>query len=361
MTLARIITTVGVVAAALTVSPVRAADAEPVKDRPAADDAPVEQRPPQQDEEQQETNGVAVLVLPFQPVAQDERPAAWIGEAISETLTSDLSVDGRLDVSTGDAPAADAEAAADAGKQARAAFVVFGSYQKIDGQLRITGRILDVAKGEVTAGAKATGPVRDLFALQDSLADQVQRRLLNDALPEPDAVAADDGAADMDDEREAEAGRDDQDDADLDRDRLARGPDEAEEPELGLRAPARRRDDDWDEPADGPLFARAARAGVARYYYQPDFDPWYYSGGYIGIQNGRYSSRSYRYRHDYCPPDYGVSPGHHHHHHYYHRSPIRTRVSRSPSGWANHPTDRTPGRGHVAGATRMTQRPQRRR
>jgi TolB-like protein len=126
-----------------------------------------------------------VLVLPFAPVANEQRDA-WIGRAISEALTADLSIDRALSVSTEKTNAVDDLAGAiEAGKKAGVQRVIFGTFQSVGENVRVTGQIADVESGKATGGIKATGPLQELFSLQDSLVHQIELRLGRPGLPAP--------------------------------------------------------------------------------------------------------------------------------------------------------------------------------
>lgn len=122
-----------------------------------------------------------ILVLPFAEVS-DGGKRDWIGRAMHQSMLAELA---RLrfvePLSPNGAAATDLptepEAAARAGKDAGAAYVVFGSYQIIEDDLRVTGQIIDVATGKVAGGIKATGNVRDLFGVEDIIAAQLKREL----------------------------------------------------------------------------------------------------------------------------------------------------------------------------------------
>jgi len=124
-------------------------------------------------------------VLPFAPVSNAARDA-WIGRAISEALTADLSIDRTLSVSTDKDKSVDnANDAIAAAKQAGAQSVVYGTYQNVGENVRVTGQIVDVETGKEVAGIKATGPLQELFTLQDSLVHQIEIRLGRPGLPSP--------------------------------------------------------------------------------------------------------------------------------------------------------------------------------
>ena len=73
--------------------------------------------------------------------------------------------------------APDQAAALEAGKAEGAGRVVWGTVQRVEGRIRITGQVLDVDRGESAGQFKLTGSFRELFELQDLLAEQVRRRL----------------------------------------------------------------------------------------------------------------------------------------------------------------------------------------
>src|SRR5437588_10530387 len=117
-----------------------------------------------------------VLVLPFTAVnPQDSQ--AWLGKSVQQSLLADLTVVAPSRVTSSSTPAADLNAAVDAGKKADARYVVFGSFTTLDSAVRITGQLVDVQKGDPIGGLKATGSTRDIFRVEDALAMQVKQRL----------------------------------------------------------------------------------------------------------------------------------------------------------------------------------------
>lgn len=123
--------------------------------------------------------GADVLVLPFQEI--DANPAqGWIGQAIQQSLVADLSQLRSLQPGEGQARARTEDAIA-AARAAGARYVVLGSYQLVEPQLRITGQVIEADSGRVLGGLKSTGDVRELFALQDTIGTQA-KRILNEAV-----------------------------------------------------------------------------------------------------------------------------------------------------------------------------------
>lgn len=119
-----------------------------------------------------------VLLLPFDAVGDGAKP--WIAKAVQQNLVAELSRVNSVTPTTGQAGVANLEAAVQIGENAKADYVVYGTYQTVENDLRITGQVADVSKKEVVAGLKATGTQRDLFGLEDVIANQVKR-----ALPQP--------------------------------------------------------------------------------------------------------------------------------------------------------------------------------
>jgi TolB-like protein len=126
-----------------------------------------------------------VLLLPFESVGDSAKP--WIAKAVQQNLVAELSRVSSVTPITGEATAADLNAAVRLGENAKADYVVFGTYQAVEGDLRMTGQVVDVSKKDVVAGLKATGTQRDLFGMEDVIANQVKR-----ALPQPVAQAPSD-------------------------------------------------------------------------------------------------------------------------------------------------------------------------
>src|SRR3954469_20460942 len=123
-----------------------------------------------------------VLVLPFDAAGPAEK--GWIAKAVQKNLLAELSRLNSVQPLNGTVAAADQDAAVKAAGDAGADFVVFGTYQVVESDLRLTGQVVDVSKKQSVAGLKSTGSLRDLFGLEDVVANQVKR-----ALPQPVAVA----------------------------------------------------------------------------------------------------------------------------------------------------------------------------
>jgi TolB-like protein len=123
-----------------------------------------------------------VLLLPFDSVGPAEKQ--WVAKALQQNLVAELSRVNSVEPVTGVKVAANIDAALKAAADAKADYVIFGSYQAVDADLRMTGQVIDVAKKQAVAGLKSTGTQRDLFGMEDTIANQVKR-----ALPQPVATA----------------------------------------------------------------------------------------------------------------------------------------------------------------------------
>lgn len=105
-----------------------------------------------------------VAVTRFEPLVPNQAHQ-WIGQAIQQNLVLELGRD-RVQAMAVENPA-----------QVAAAYVVVGSYQVVEEGLRITGQVRHGETGKVVGGLKATGTMRDLFALEDEIAEQTKRIL----------------------------------------------------------------------------------------------------------------------------------------------------------------------------------------
>lgn len=124
--------------------------------------------------------GSTVAVMPFRDLSGGGK---FIGEAIRETVTSDLKQLGSLrvvergsldkilaeqdlQVHTKDL---DMSAAVKLGKVLGASLIVIGAYQKLPPQVRLTARFVKVETSEIIGTAKVDGSVREFLRLQDSI------------------------------------------------------------------------------------------------------------------------------------------------------------------------------------------------
>src|SRR4029079_14505487 len=120
-----------------------------------------------------------VAVMPFKDLSGGKGNA---GEAIRETVTSDLKDAGLKVVERGNIDKIIAEQNLQAKKNdlgmaesirvgtlLRATQIVAGAYQKASSQVRVTARFVDVATGEINGSAKVDGSTSDFLSLQDKI------------------------------------------------------------------------------------------------------------------------------------------------------------------------------------------------
>src|SRR4051794_25624426 len=81
-----------------------------------------------------------VLTLPFESVGESAKP--WIAKAVHQNLQAELTRLGSVTPVAGDTSVTDVSVAVRLGEGAHADYVVFGSYQTVEGDLRITGHVV---------------------------------------------------------------------------------------------------------------------------------------------------------------------------------------------------------------------------
>jgi TolB-like protein len=113
-----------------------------------------------------------VLVIPFESLDADQTPD-WVGKAIVQSIVTELSAAPGIAPAAGEKSATPLQAAREAG----AKFVIIGNCQTMDFQLRVLGQILETDKGQVVGALHMTGPVGNLFEIEDVVARQVRRQL----------------------------------------------------------------------------------------------------------------------------------------------------------------------------------------
>ncbi|HEX6839208.1 MAG TPA: CsgG/HfaB family protein [Polyangia bacterium] len=126
-----------------------------------------------------------VAVLPFRDLSGGK---ASVGEAIRETVTSDLKTLGgvrvveraQLDKVLGEqhlqgAGEVDVATAARVGKLLGATLIAVGAYQQASADVRLTARFVQVETGEIVGTAKVDGRASDFFRLQDKVTAELLR------------------------------------------------------------------------------------------------------------------------------------------------------------------------------------------
>jgi TolB-like protein len=114
-----------------------------------------------------------VLLLPFTII--NGTGSEWVGDSVQQSLHADLknSVIGHSASNIADDPAAIARIA----HNASVTFVVGGQVQIVENQIRLTATLFNNT-GATIGTAKATGEMRKLFDLEDTLADQIHENLV---------------------------------------------------------------------------------------------------------------------------------------------------------------------------------------
>jgi len=132
---------------------------------------------------------ITIFLSPLHPIGDDGK-SAWISQAIQQNILNDLTRLQSIRPIPSTTPLADHESAIKAAKSAGATLLLEGSYTLAEPGIRITIQILDLRTNQYIGAAKATGPLAELFALEDSIADQVKRLALKQVhLATPPAAA----------------------------------------------------------------------------------------------------------------------------------------------------------------------------
>lgn len=127
-----------------------------------------------------------VMVMPFRDLSAGSRP---VGEAIRETVTTDLKQLGALRVVERSSldrllleqklqahrQELDISVVIRLGKVLGASLIVLGAYQEVPPLLRLTARIVKVETGEILGTTKVDGPSRDFLRLQDRISATLLR------------------------------------------------------------------------------------------------------------------------------------------------------------------------------------------
>jgi TolB-like protein len=124
-----------------------------------------------------------VAVMPFKDLSGGK---GQVGEAIRETVTSDLKDVGLKVVERGNIDKVIAEQnlqgkkndlgmaeSIRVGTLLGATMIVAGAYQKASSQVRVTARFVDVATGEIKGSAKVDGSTADFLSLQDKISAEL--------------------------------------------------------------------------------------------------------------------------------------------------------------------------------------------
>ncbi len=116
-----------------------------------------------------------VYLTPFTAISNDNS-LDWMGKAVEQNLLTDLAR-AKLHPQAADKPLANPADAQAAAKAAGAKYLIAGSYQVADQQVRFNAQLIDAGTGNVLGGISTTGAVRDLFTMEDALSSQALQQL----------------------------------------------------------------------------------------------------------------------------------------------------------------------------------------
>jgi TolB-like protein len=122
-----------------------------------------------------------VMVFPFSAIGETGS-YQWIGTGIEQSLLVEVNRPGSIAWSIPAAAPSTQPVTNPLAEATRsgATIAVFGSFQILNAQVRVTGQATDTGCGRVLAALTATGSIHDLFKVEDELDAQLQR-----ALPQP--------------------------------------------------------------------------------------------------------------------------------------------------------------------------------
>lgn len=121
-----------------------------------------------------------IVVLPFVGITPEPIRDRWIGPAVQQNMI--LSLDQARDVSTVSYPGK-IEGVVDGGVASRAAratgsdLAIFGTYEVVGSQIRLTAQVVDGNSGVALSTAQVTGLATELLALEDQLSERTRTAL----------------------------------------------------------------------------------------------------------------------------------------------------------------------------------------
>ncbi len=130
-----------------------------------------------------------IAILPFDNLTNDAQKK-WIGYGFSETLCSGLFEFSTLrivertrissiidEIKLGQSGLIQEESIQEAGKLLGADYMVCGSYQMSENNLRVNCRIIETKTGEILSATKITNQFNSIFDIQDSLINVIVRNI----------------------------------------------------------------------------------------------------------------------------------------------------------------------------------------
>lgn len=136
------------------------------------------------------TAPLRVMILPFRPIGNVGQ-YAWIAAGVEQCLMSSASQPGATVLS----PPPQAETAHSSinpmavAKAANGSTLVTGTFQILNKSVRLSGQVKDVGSRKAMGSLSATGPITDLFKLEDTLSAQLDLALSPPA-PQPNQQPA---------------------------------------------------------------------------------------------------------------------------------------------------------------------------
>ncbi|MEA2710409.1 MAG: hypothetical protein QOF78_3010 [Phycisphaerales bacterium] len=112
-----------------------------------------------------------VMIATFTEANEQQQPD-WISRAIQQSVTDELSALSSVEVVP--LPANVGLLSPAQAKTAGVQFIVRATLQRLNGELRVTGRVQKVDDGKSVGGFKATGAQQQLFAIEDSIGRQLK-------------------------------------------------------------------------------------------------------------------------------------------------------------------------------------------
>jgi TolB-like protein len=131
-----------------------------------------------------------IVVFPFDPVGE-VKGQEWIGTAVQQSLITDLA---QLNGVQSSGLVGQSKIEADQialAKSASAQYLVIGTFQVVEGQIKVTGRIINAATGNNAGILKSTGTLHDLFTLEDTLGAQARKAVAGELHVGKDTPKAD--------------------------------------------------------------------------------------------------------------------------------------------------------------------------
>lgn len=121
-----------------------------------------------------------VMVLPFQGVSSQDQQAD-LGPGITQAIQFEIARVPTMNFVTPESLPREhigIGAACELARESSAEYAVLGSYQVSESQIRVSGYVVRTSDARIIATLKSTGQTSEFFAIQDALAEQVKRSLI---------------------------------------------------------------------------------------------------------------------------------------------------------------------------------------